>query len=152
MYLFQCRVYITLLLTNWRHLDVWVGRFLNSCWDPFLTNFVAFFWTFFWTFFGCFDSTCRKLDSHVENVSKQYCFTRKLVFSRKARFFVQQCLLESRSNGSIFFKKTQKCTVLSQNLKLLPYTSRFIFARFVQERWCFIHLTVQNFEIEQFGR
>ena len=37
----------------------------------------------------------------------QYCFTRKLVFSRKARFFVQQCLLESRSNGSIFFKKTQ---------------------------------------------
>ena len=63
-----------MFLTNWRHLNVWVGPFLNSCWDPFLTNFVAFCWTFFWTFFGCFDSTCRKLDSHVETVSKQYCF------------------------------------------------------------------------------
>ena len=86
-------------LTNWRHLNVWVGPFLNSCWDPFLTNFVAFFWTFFWTFFGCFDSTCRKLDSHEENVSKQYCFNTFFQVMQKIIWKIKKWIVKNQNNG-----------------------------------------------------
>ena len=88
-------------LTNWRHLNVWVGPFLNSCWDPFLTNFVAFFWTFFWTFFGCFDSTCRKLDSHEENVSKQYCFNTFFQVMQKIIWKIKKWILKNQNNGPL---------------------------------------------------
>ena len=84
------------------------------------------------------------LSSFLEkNVCNAILLYKETCIFAKSKVFRSTVSVGKQKQRIHFLQKNAKCTVLSQNLKLLPYTSRFIFARFVQERCkCFprVHL------------